>query len=163
MLVADDQPAYRALRLLGLRLYPENFLSSLEEEQDKPSDEDRETLSQGLSRGLFDQNRTLIGMSSFVPETAQRAAHRAYIGGFNVHPDAQGKGAAQALMRNLVAEARDRGVWQLELYVNEANARARRFYEKHGFRVAGTLPNSIIADAGPETDLFMVCDLRDSS
>jgi len=160
LLTADDQPAFRALRLLGLQLYPENFLSSYDDEVGTPAEEDRERLSRGVSRGLFDPQDRLVAMTAFIPETAKRASHRAYIGGFIVHPDAQGTGAAQALMRNLIAEARDSGVWQLELHVNETNTRARKFYAKHGFREAGTLPNSIISDKGPETDLFLVCDLR---
>ena len=159
-MTASDQPAFRALRLLGLQLYPENFLSSYEDEVDTPAAEDEARLERGVSRGLYDHDGTLVAMTALIQETAKRAAHRAYIGGFIVHPDAQGKGAAQALMRNLVAEARDRGIWQLELHVNEVNARARKFYENQGFREAGTLPNSIISDNGPETDLFMVCDLR---
>ncbi|MEM1302158.1 MAG: GNAT family N-acetyltransferase [Pseudomonadota bacterium] len=162
LLTRSDQAAFRALRLLGLQLYPENFLSSYEDEIGVSAEEDRTRLDQGRMRGLWDAKGRMVGMSGFMPETPQRAAHRAYIGGFMVHPDHHGTGAAQVLMRNLIAEAKDIGVWQLELHVNETNLRARRFYEKHGFRAVGTLPNAILTSSGPETDLFMVSDLRDA-
>ncbi len=57
---------------------------------------------------------------------------------FYVHPDHHGRGAAAALMRrtlDLAAESGLPGVW---LGVNQENARALRFYTKHGFRRVGT-------------------------
>ena len=79
-----------------------------------------------------------------------------------MHPDAQGKGAGQALLRAMMEEASDRGIWQLELYVNERNHRAVSLYQKYGFRQVGLLPNSVMTDTGPENDLFMVCELREA-
>jgi ribosomal protein S18 acetylase RimI-like enzyme len=55
-----------------------------------------------------------------------------------VHPEHHGLGAAAELMRaSLAAAARSggKGAW---LGVNSQNARAIRFYEKSGFRKAGT-------------------------
>lgn len=55
-----------------------------------------------------------------------------------VHPDQHGTGIAVALMDatlQAAAEAGARGVW---LGVNSGNARAIRFYNKCGFRQAGT-------------------------
>lgn len=45
----------------------------------------------------------------------------------------QGRGVAEALL----AEARRLSPTKLDLHVNKDNARAIRFYEKHGFTVAG--------------------------
>jgi ribosomal protein S18 acetylase RimI-like enzyme len=59
--------------------------------------------------------------------------HRIY-----VERAAQGSGAAAALMAAAVAEARRRGGSTLWLGVWERNARAIRFYEKHGFRDVGS-------------------------
>jgi len=55
-----------------------------------------------------------------------------------VHPEHHGLGAAAELMRASLAAAAEsggKGVW---LGVNSQNARAIRFYEKSGFRKAGT-------------------------
>lgn len=55
-----------------------------------------------------------------------------------VHPDHHGAGAASALMAGSLDEGRARGVAGMWLGVNQLNARARRFYERHGFTVVGT-------------------------
>lgn len=57
---------------------------------------------------------------------------------FYVHPDLHGQGAAAALMSATLeraAESKFPGIW---LGVNQENARALRFYTKHGFRIVGT-------------------------
>ncbi len=49
-----------------------------------------------------------------------------------------GSGVAARLMAASLAAARDRGAVIVWLGVNQHNPRANRFYEKSGFRVAGT-------------------------
>lgn len=49
-----------------------------------------------------------------------------------------GTGVAAVLLHATVEAARSRGVAALWLGVNQHNARANRFYEKHGFRQVGT-------------------------
>ena len=50
---------------------------------------------------------------------------------------AHGTGLGPALMEECLAEARGRGHARLLLGVHPGNARARRFYERVGFRVIG--------------------------
>jgi len=52
-------------------------------------------------------------------------------------PPWQGTGDADRLMISLLRLARSRQIEQLFLSVFETNARARRFYEKHGFELIG--------------------------
>ena len=85
-----------------------------------------------------------------------RARHRAEVGPFYVVPEAQGTGAADLLMEALVTHARELDVTQLELSVAADNPRAVRFYERHGFRQEGRLPNAVMMPEGPQTDLFCV-------
>lgn len=63
-----------------------------------------------------------------------------YLDQIVVAPDWWGRGAAQALLD----EARRISPAKLELHVNTDNARAIRFYQKHGFQVTGAdvNPNS---------------------
>ena len=49
-----------------------------------------------------------------------------------------GSGVAAALMAWTIAAARERGAAELYLSVFVDNARARRFYERHGFERVGT-------------------------
>ena len=61
-----------------------------------------------------------------------------YLDQIVVAPEAWGSGAAEALL----AEARRLSPQGLDLQVNQDNARAIRFYEKHGFAITGEDKNS---------------------
>jgi GNAT superfamily N-acetyltransferase len=54
-----------------------------------------------------------------------------------VVPEAWGTGAGQALMDEVVAEIRASCAAEATLWVVEANARARRFYEREGWKPTG--------------------------
>jgi GNAT superfamily N-acetyltransferase len=54
-----------------------------------------------------------------------------------VVPEAWGIGAGPALMGEVLAEIRAGGATQATLWVVEANARARRFYEREGWEPTG--------------------------
>jgi diamine N-acetyltransferase len=54
------------------------------------------------------------------------------------HPAAHGSGIAGELMRVTLDEAARGAASVVWLGVNQENARAIRFYEKHGFRIVGT-------------------------
>jgi len=56
-----------------------------------------------------------------------------YLDQIVVAPEAWGRGVAEALL----AEAKRISPEKIELHVNTDNARALRFYEKHGFAVTG--------------------------
>jgi ribosomal protein S18 acetylase RimI-like enzyme len=64
-----------------------------------------------------------------------------------------GKGIGQALMERCFDDARELGRDVMWLGVWEYNPRARRFYEKHGFRVVGKHVFQLGTD--PQTDLLM--------
>jgi ribosomal protein S18 acetylase RimI-like enzyme len=55
---------------------------------------------------------------------------------FALLPAARGTGAGSRPMEAVEADARERGLGMLDLMVVDANAGARRFYERHGFRPA---------------------------
>jgi len=54
-----------------------------------------------------------------------------------VHPEHHGVGTAGALMQASLDEGRARGAAGMWLGVNQLNARAQRFYQRHGFTVVG--------------------------
>jgi len=60
---------------------------------------------------------------------------RCWLHGFYVLPEHWGTGVADELHDAALAEQRDCA--ELRLWVLEANARARRFYERHGWRPNG--------------------------
>lgn len=55
-----------------------------------------------------------------------------------VHPDHHGRGVADALIAATLADARGRHAVGCWLGVNQLNARAQKFYQRHGFQRVGT-------------------------
>lgn len=68
-----------------------------------------------------------------------------------------GRGVAQEMMAWTLAEARARGGAQLYLSVFTENHRARRFYERYGFRAVGTYHFMVGSHA--DDDIVMRLDL----
>ena len=79
------------------------------------------------------------------------------IGRFYVDVDFQGRGIAQAMMAETRRLARGRGGASLWLSVWQEQPQAIRFYEKEGFRIAGSLVFEVGDD--PKDDWLMVCAL----
>ncbi len=157
-LTGADAEAWRDLRLDGLRRYPGAFLYTEAESARTPLENIVALLDAGATFGVW-RDEQLIGIASLIQETANRARHRASIGAFYVVPEAQGSGAADALLSAVTDFAQASGIWQLELYVASNNERGIAFYARHGFEELGRLPNAIILPDGPIEDLFCVCIL----
>lgn len=68
-----------------------------------------------------------------------------------------GRGLAQAMMAQVKQEARRRGARSIHLSVWQEQPQAIRFYEKEGFRIAGTLV--FVVGDDPKDDWLMVCAL----
>jgi ribosomal protein S18 acetylase RimI-like enzyme len=66
-----------------------------------------------------------------------------------VAPEAHGAGAALALLTDAEARLAARGAETLWLACAIGNTRAARFYEKNGWRVAGTFINAVPTPNGP--------------
>jgi ribosomal protein S18 acetylase RimI-like enzyme len=154
-LSSADLAAWRSLRSEALRLFPEAFLTSLQDFENQSDDSVSTMLDQGNMLGLF-QGENLIGAGAFLPFKRAQTRHRAEIGAFYVSPDHHGKGAADVLMDALKHHATEIDVIQLELFAWVGNPRAIRFYQRHGFVEMGRLPNAVIVDGDQRDDLFMV-------
>jgi ribosomal protein S18 acetylase RimI-like enzyme len=82
-------------------------------------------------------------------------AHVQQVAGLAVHPRAQGRGVAAALLSAAVAKARSRGAARLTLRVLGHNAAARRAYERAGFEVEGVLRGEFVLDGAAVDDVLM--------
>jgi len=83
-----------------------------------------------------------IAGSVFYPSRSRHAAvgvPDAELLSIAVAPEARGSGVAGVLVDALVAEFQRRGVRAFKLVVGSRLERARRFYQKYGFRPAGTI------------------------
>jgi len=89
-----------------------------------------------------------IGYATFIAASATRAPvddpELAHLGRLFVRPAYWGAGVATALHDAAVAEAAARGFSRMRLFTPASHARARRFYEREGWRAVAELPESPI-------------------
>jgi ribosomal protein S18 acetylase RimI-like enzyme len=132
---ADEAELYREIRLEALRLHPEAFGASFEEESARGVVWFAERLAANTIFGGF-RGEALLGTAGFMPETGLKRAHKGHLWGMYVRPEARGSGLAQGLVAAVVDHARGR-VEVLLLSVTEGNVPARRLYEAFGFAAWG--------------------------
>lgn len=97
-----------------------------------------------------DADGTQAGHVMFVPAIRARVPSDdpalAHLAQLFLRPDQWGTGLATLLLRRATAEASRRGFTAMRLFSAAGQARARRFYEREGWAVAG--PERLDADIG---------------
>jgi ribosomal protein S18 acetylase RimI-like enzyme len=145
-LAPADAAAYRALRLRGLDEHPDAFTSSVEAEAAKPLSVTEDRLAPTGSYVVYGAfvHGTLAGVVGFAREARAKNRHKAVVFGMYVAPDFSRRGVARALVRHLIATAKEEaGLEQLVLTVTHSNESARWLYESEGFRSFGIEPRAI--------------------
>ncbi len=141
LITPEDYESFRALRLESLRLLPANFAADLAQEEASPKEKWLRRLASASSFGGFVDD-ALSGMVVFSRPSRPKLAHTGDIGAMYVRDGARGTGLADALMTTLLKHA-STVVEQVQLTVNAENARAIKFYQRHGFREIGRIPRSL--------------------
>lgn len=153
LLTLVDYDSLRELRLESLRLLPASFAADLAQEEAMSKDEWLSRLGSASSFGGFLDGK-LSGMVVFSRSSRPKLAHTGDIGAMYVRDSARGTGLADALMAALLEYAA-RVVEQVQLTVNAENARAIKFYARHGFREIGRIPRSLHVGDRYYDDLLM--------
>lgn len=156
-----DITAFRAVRLEGLTLEPTAFASSLAEDAAIADAEWQARLARNSTFGVF-EGAELVGTATFTVEAGAKTAHRGHLVGVYLRPGARGTGAAQLLLEAVLDAARHK-VRFLYLIVNDANHRAKRFYERFGFTVFGQDPGGLMVDGTLYQDCLMMLRLTEGS
>jgi GNAT superfamily N-acetyltransferase len=89
----------------------------------------------------------VLGNVSVTRNAHRLQRHRAHLGGFVIHPSAQGQGLARALTAAAAQWAAERGCKTLELDCR-GGTHAEEAYRGLGFREWGRLPMGFIEEAG---------------
>ena len=92
-------------------------------------------------------NGNLCGMVSFGESRDAELSDFAEIVAIYTVEDCWGTGVGTQLMELALSEIENQGYNNVLLWTFKANARARRFYEKHGFVLDGTVKDSGFGDA----------------
>lgn len=101
-------------------------------------------LSAGVQTRVALAGGEVVGMYKLNPNLPGRAAH---VGSatYLVRPDMQGKGIGGAMLRESITRAGDAGFRSMQFnFVVSTNGPAVALYQKHGFRIVGTLPAAFL-------------------
>lgn len=139
-LLAEEWPAYRAIRLRALADAPDAFSTTLDTQQELPPETWAARLSAAAASGkdcplVAELHGAPVGMAW----TKVDADDPAIVNLFQmwVAPEARGQGVAAALLAEAVRWSSARGAQALQLGVNCANLPAVRLYERAGFLETG--------------------------
>ena len=132
--VLGDESIVRDLRLAALADSPEAFNSTLEHESACTAAEWSRWISNGATFLLegSDGPKGLVAGVLYDGEPSARLLMAMW-----VEPRLRGTGAAAALVGSVVAWAKAEGAAEVVLHVGKHNDRARRCYERAGFRETG--------------------------
>lgn len=134
---------YKAFLRAGLMNDEENFrITPADDESAQFPTKDK---ADSFTLGAYIHNK-LAGVVSFAREGADREKlrHKGLLFRMYVAPEARGKGAAKALISEVITRARMlSNMEQINLTVVAGNADAKGLYEKFGFVTYGNEPNAI--------------------
>jgi RimJ/RimL family protein N-acetyltransferase len=153
-LTPDDYEELRAIRLEALRDNPASFAADADQEACYSKEEWLARLATAVSFGGFVDGR-LCGLVVYSRPKSPKLAHTADLGAMYVRDQARGTGLADAMIEALIGHATTE-VEQIKLTVNAENARAIKFYERHGFRAIGRIPRSLNIAGRYYDDLLML-------
>ncbi|WP_051727164.1 GNAT family N-acetyltransferase [Streptomyces albidoflavus] len=146
-MAVGDAAAVSAVRVAGWRaayagVIPGAYLDAMSVERDAAVREER--FAAGRAAGLCDlvavgADGQVVGWACCGPRNTPGggAGGEGEVYALYVRPDLLGRGVGRALLDTVHDEAAARGWGALVLWVVEANARARRFYEAAGYRPDG--------------------------
>ena len=132
---AGDESIVRALRLEAMTRAPEAFGSTHERELARTRADWQRWLSTGATFILINAERA-SGIVAGLHDPADPSV--VHLMSMWVDPICRGAGAADALVASVLSWARAEGAGAVRLAVVDTNVRARRCYERNGFRATGT-------------------------
>jgi ribosomal protein S18 acetylase RimI-like enzyme len=151
--MVGDEHILRALRLEALAEAPEAFGSNCERELARTTLDWRRWLAPGVTLVLEDAGAAR-GLVAGVLDPQDPGI--VYLMSMWIHPALRGSGAADVLVAEHLVWARAAGARSVRLDVFATNVRARRLYERHGFRGTG---EQTVRDDG-RLELRMELDLE---
>jgi ribosomal protein S18 acetylase RimI-like enzyme len=137
-LVTADADEFRRVRLDALRLHPEAFAASYEDECVLDAAQFAERLTTpGLTRfGAFAREE-MVGLVGLHLPSGPKVRHKAHLFSMYVAAGHRRTGLADRLVQAVIDAAREAGALVLQLTVTAGNAPAQLLYKRMGFQVYG--------------------------
>jgi ribosomal protein S18 acetylase RimI-like enzyme len=152
-LLPHDTAKFLALRARALNDEPQRFRVSSADDDRLGVDFWRNRLSTDRVYGVMDGG-SLIGIGGLGRLVGEKLCHKGLIWGMFIVPEARGTQASNLLMTALIDGARG-FVTHLQLTLMADNVRARAYYERHGFKLYGIEPQSVMTPKGPAHEALM--------
>jgi ribosomal protein S18 acetylase RimI-like enzyme len=132
-----DAPALAAIFITAWRtgytnVVPAHVIDALDQEELTKTLGERISDRQLQTAVAVDDEDTPLGYATFGPDAQHPGC--GYLPSLYVHPDAAGHGIGRSLLSHVLEVLSGMDVW---LWVFEKNERARRLYERLGFRPGG--------------------------
>jgi ribosomal protein S18 acetylase RimI-like enzyme len=157
----NDAAAWWRLRLQSLENEPFAFGKAVEEHLattiESIERRFRDAPESNLHLGAFEEGN-LIGMATFLRDTAVKERHKGRIYGVYVSTSHRGKGVGRALLTTLLERAkRDPSLEQILLAVAASQSAAKQLYLDFGFETYGTEPKALkIGDRYVDEDYMIL-------
>ena len=156
-LTSADAPAYRNIRLAGLRDTPEAFGSTFDRENAQPLACFCDRIRNSHIFGAF-RSAELLGITGFRIREGEKERHKGLLWGMYVRPDARKAGVGRQLVEAVIDHARDH-VEVIQLSVVSGNEPARRLYTGLGFVEYGVEKKSLKQNGRYYDEILMALDL----
>lgn len=131
-----DWAAWKEIRLEALRVQPDSFGSSYEEEALYQEHDWQKFINENVILGAF-LNGELVGCGGFFVFKFLKMKHKGVMFGLYVKPKARNKGVASKIIRMIINHAKN-SVTLLYCSVVTTNQAALKLYQKYGFKIYGT-------------------------
>ncbi len=154
---AGDAVLYRDIRLEALRTNPEAFGSTFEIEDAQPLTWFSAGLASSTLLGAF-RDAQLLAIAGFAIQQGPKKAHKGFIWGMYVRPDARRAGIGRRLIEAILDLARHH-VELVQLTVVRENEQARHLYASLGFLEYGIETNALKQDGRYYDDVLMAKNL----
>jgi ribosomal protein S18 acetylase RimI-like enzyme len=156
LLSKSDSVLWKTIRLEALLNYPENYLSSYEEERLRSEKQWEEVIEQNKIYGLFVDGQ-LVSTVSLSPKTAFKHQHKGEIWGIYTKPAFQGRGFAYQLLAYVLEQAQ-KYLELCYLTCTTTNQVAFGIYQKIGFVTYGVELKSIYVNKQYYDEYLMAID-----
>jgi GNAT superfamily N-acetyltransferase len=156
-LTVSDVELLREIRLEGLRLNPEAFGSTFEDEHSAPLDKYLGWLANSQIFGAFESSQ-IVGIAAFGAFTGRKDSHKGWLRAMYVRPAHRRTGASRLLVQAVIDAARPR-VELLQLSVVSDNLPALRLYQSFGFVQYGLETHALKQNGRYFDEIHMSLDL----
>lgn len=153
----QDWTLWKEIRLEAVKLHPEAFGGSYQEESLWEDEDFKKYLVKNNIFGAFIENK-LVGIAGFFQFPLQKLKHRGTLFSLYVKKENRGQGVADHLIKEIINHARQQ-VLQLHCTVTTDNNPAITLYQRYGFQIYGTEPRSIKVDDNFYDEYLMVLKL----